>query len=761
MSRDPNNEPNPLDAFRTYSYQHLLMVSNNTEALRPFISITDATLDTGGAPKTGKIIENKRINTSAFENLGLGQDINGVFKIIDTRKDSTFIIKDITYTSAVGAMIPGQTQVLVGSLNMTIVDPTGIGFLNYLQELMDNKLQCNFDGMCFLLKTFFVGHPDDGSNDVMVSTSANPLFLQDISADFNEMGGVYQVKFYPLTMGAMSQISKTSSIRNINGFRSPDRTLGTMVKSLQDDLNKQLFDYYNEARISQIGPDGVEQKVQKSLGRHVQYMITIPDRWASFEIEAGSDKAIETEWKNKVQKASADTKKAVDDYNKNQAADKSGAGKGAVYIQGSVTMTIDDALAQIFKHCPKVAEMASIDRRKEQSNKAITIYKTISSLTSDDESITLHWDVVEFTVPKINAAASKNSAYKSWFRADGNPKNLYEFDYIFSGKNTDILSFEMKLQNAQIALLQSVNVGQKALQTIATPQKDGGKQEKRTTKPDVMTLRAKDPVFLPTVNSTNFRGNSYIVDGSKLKEEAHTQYVKTLADLYATSTVDLKMRIRGNPNLMNQVLFGIPPHVVPDTKAGSKLQTTGSSNQNAYIEYINRYVSGIQNEANVVAGTVADSNIYNPAVFPIFTKVNIYSPKSYRPSFDSDAERFGDKFWYDKYYMVRMIEHKFTDGLFEQELVMGAYNIYDAEVSDKALEANTKSATSSSTVTSTDTEQSKAGSNVQAPQAAGQPQTPVVAQPKTEIVSNVTTASYAPVASVGRVSGSAIIRKVV
>lgn len=704
MSLDPNQKPNPLDAFRTYSYQHILLVANNTDALRPFISLNSGS----------NIRENTRISNDVLDNLRLGEELNGVFKVIDTRKDSEFSIRDITYTTHVGAMIPGQTQVLTGTLNMTVVDPLGITFLNYLQNLMDEKLMCNFDGMCFLLKTLFIGHPDDGSDNVLISTSANSLLLMNIDADFTEMGGVYQVKFAPLACGAAQQMQRTAAIQNVQVFTSKDRTLGTMVKNLETSLNDQLKDYYDKLVVTQITERGVVTSTTNAnrdnkLGRRVYYMITIPDHWKAFEVEAGSDKAIEVEWKNKVKSADAASKQKVDDYNKNTPPDKNGKNTGPAYIAGSVTMTVDDALSIIFKHCPKVAEMASIAKRKDTDREGVRVYKTISTMTSNADSVTLHWDVVEFVVPNISKKAAQNSAYKHWFTADGTPKNLYTYDYIFSGKNTDILTFEMKLQNANIALLQSVNVGQKALQTIATPQKSGGAKEAKTTKPEVFTQRTKDPVFIPMVNSSNLRGNSYIVDGSALKEQAHAEYVRTMADLYATSTVDLKMRIRGNPNLMNQVTFSMPPHATPDVNAAQ------------YLSFIKDYTTSVQTEANAVGGNMEAANSLSPAVFPIFTKVNIYSPDKFRAN-ASDTQ-FGSKFWYDKYYMVRSIDHKFADGLFEQELVMGAYNIYDSEVSDKALELNTKAATTAAVdkTAATEPEKFKAGSSLSAPSAPGMP----------------------------------------
>lgn len=737
MSLDPDRKPNPLDNFRSVSYHHLLLVSNNTEALRPFINLTSSKTDSSGNV-TETTIEQNRTGLESLnktiDNAQFGDNINGAFKIIDTRKDGHFNIKDIHYTSNVGAMVPGQTQVMSGALTMVIHDPSGIGFLNYLQDLIDNQLKCNFDGLCFLLKTFFVGHPDDGTTDVLVSTSANPLFLQDISAEFNEMGGIYTVLFAPLTLGAIQQMSRTANIRNITGFKSIDGTLGSMVKSLQDELNKQLKEYYESFRLVQIGDEGITETTNATsqLGRRVYYMITIPEDWAAFPVQAGSDKAIEVEWAQKVQAAASATSNKVEEYNKTTSKDKNGKIIGASYIQGSVTMTVDDALALIFKHCPKVAELASIEQRKGTSGQSLKVYKTISSITSNNDSMTLHWDVLEFTVPNVTKAAEKNSAYKQWFKpsdtpGENVPKNLYEYDYIFSGKNIDILNFDMKLQNASVALINSLNVGQKSLQTIASGQKDGGLMESKVSKTDVFTQRAKDPVFLPMVNANNFRGNSYIVDGSQLEAKANEEFVRTMADLYATSNVNIKMRIRGNPILMNHMINGLPPHIVPDTDSKSPLNTNSakldSSNQNPYISYINTYAQGVQFDVAVAAGTANTSSI-NPAVFPVFTKVNIYSPKSYRAA-DVSTDGYGVKFWYDKYYMVFSIDHFFVDGKFEQELTMGAYTIYDNEVSDKALEANTAGATTGKENTTNakanDSEKTKAGSGLTAPSAAGQP----------------------------------------
>ena len=164
---------NPLDKYRSYSYHNILLVANNTESLRPYLS-ADPALDALAMTAIQATAQGEAINVPGVS----GQ----AFLVLDSRRTSNFSIREFNYTTAPGVGTASQTHIYVGTLNMVIIDPDGINFINYLRYLVDEKLKSDFFGIHFVLKTIFVGHTHDDTTEV-VTTSAIPLMMHDLEFD--------------------------------------------------------------------------------------------------------------------------------------------------------------------------------------------------------------------------------------------------------------------------------------------------------------------------------------------------------------------------------------------------------------------------------------------------------------------------------------------------------------------------------------------------------------------------------------------------
>ena len=82
--------------------------------------------------------------------------------------------------------------------------------------------------------------------------------------------------------------------------------------------------------------------------------------------------------------------------------------------------------------------MASEKNKKE--GKAIA-FKTIVGTTSDENSMIVHFDIVPYYLPKIKTQKENSSA-----KTENVVKNLISYEYIFTGKNSQIT--DLKIQYA-------------------------------------------------------------------------------------------------------------------------------------------------------------------------------------------------------------------------------------------------------------------------------------------------------------------------
>ena len=110
----------------------------------------------------------------------------------------------------------------------------------------------------------------------------------------------------------------------------------------------------------------------------------------------------------------------------------------------------------------QVREIADLGAGRKTTN-SVVFYKHMVGITSDDDSVVVHVDVVQFEVPNVTPQTGVNNSTDAFYTVleDGSrvPKDYMEFDYIFTGKNKDIMHFDMKMQNLTWFLASNLNVG--------------------------------------------------------------------------------------------------------------------------------------------------------------------------------------------------------------------------------------------------------------------------------------------------------------
>lgn len=691
---------NPLDDYQSYSVQYILLACRTTVAAQDFTKS-----DSQVAKATLAAIDSAQYLGSPIK---YGNSNNDVFLVIDTRRFSQFTIENLKYDVYVNGLQKGaSTSNLAADLSMTIVDSVGISFANFMQWLMDVQMQTNFDGLIFMLRTIFVGHKEDGTTTT-IQNETIPMHLNKIDIDLNYAKGAYTMEFMPNMNFDVNRYSRFMTVATATSFRTSDsNTLQSLINSFEKQLNDRSEAYFQEVQKT-IKATGYLTG-NETYGRKVNYMITIPEEWEAFIINGSSiGKAVETEFVKDQKPVTKDAE------NKTVPPTVKATGSGAVidtYVNVPVGKGITYVLDKIFSQVPQIAELGNFKTKDsngnvQSSDEVITFFKYITGITSDDSSMTVHVDVVEFKVPNvlIKEGKNKNSISQNqqeFFRnvpaSDGKParqvpKNFIEYDYIFTGKNLDILNFDMKIQDFQFLLSSNLQTGSAAL-TAKTDSGDGGvKSDTEAEKTSqVINVRRFDPLVLPqdtTAALTNFSQYANFQKTRSQSQEvikAGQEQTKNLSMFYAMSPITVALTIRGNPLIMHKFNMGqLGLHV---TSQGGKEASfvVGDNDRKRYRQNLTAEIlrtnAALRGSGSSFTLTKSlDETTY--ATSPVFCKINIKGPKvDFRTNEQLPGE-FTSSVLEDNYYVVFKVTNIIQGQNFTQELELYSHSIFGRQKLD-------------------------------------------------------------------------------
>jgi len=361
--------------------------------------------------------------------------------------------------------------------------------------------------------------------------------------------------------------------------------------------------------------------------------------------------------------------------------------------------TITQVLDIMLKQCADVAELANADKLLS-TDKVITFYKYLVSVSSDDNNFTVHVDIIPFAVPNVTppkkdgkVAAVAQDQSKFYQVVDGKriPANYFELDYIFTGRNLDVLNLDMKIQDLQFLLAANVRVSEGELYRVAGLGQVDKTKEKDTSPPlpEIFRSRAYDPIMIPMLseeqrkNFTDYAAQRSVEQSKKLTYDRQS-YSRNLSAFYAQSPVMTNVVIKGNPLIMDK--FNIDELVLHTTPAtfGAASATTGATGQKSKAEYredLEKRILRTQNlEAGAKKGTFAPRQTIGDASYtttPVFVKLNIMGP-NVDPITNEliNGEDFATQVLYDNYYVVFKVVNTIEGGVFKQELELWSHNVY-------------------------------------------------------------------------------------
>ena len=654
MSRPPN----PLAKFRTYSYYHVLVVCDSSETADQLAKQTKPEKwlhPTGPDGTLGQYDTFARLGPYAVQYLNKNDKSGRYCILINGATDAAFSIARAKWTSVTAAaatMMDQSTSIAIEG-ELEVSEPKGVVFLDIIVQCC-LAMGIDASNAVFMLKTFFVGHAD--REDVPATeyylTDIEPLrfIAYSVTGSFAETGGLYLMSFVAITHGAsrLPQFGKAASGFNISG--------GNSLKEAFENLAGVVNQNYD--RLYACIEQSVEEDELKELITRVNYKFNLDDAYFDDKYKV-SDGAM---------------------YLK----DKSGCFRESK-VNIPANMSIEDAIHIIMRKCEQVHNDMVHGVTDDNGTTVHYEYKVHSTIQSvrgsgsgpDNDKNKIYHTVIycirRFMRPKdaaLFAAAAKdigvsldpdvpendltqltdqNKINKLSPELRQLRNNLIGFDYIYTGKNVDILEFDMQM-NLGIAYLQIAtitNTLKDNLQAVGT-----AVQHMPQYSRDQATRWGK-PTQIPIFFGTQIRSPSW---RNKLNATQAADAGYTLSKHASIEVQDVTMRIHGNPRLL-----------------GTVNRTTSPNN-----------ICGAPPPPQNDIGRDADFRDWGS--YPSFAKVNIKMPRNnddislFKGESVINTEQnllsgtgiadFTRDFWFTGFYYVVSIEHQFEGGEFTQQLSM-------------------------------------------------------------------------------------------
>lgn len=622
---------NPLSKFRSYSYYHVLAICDSTETADRLSIITDPNKwKHPTAPQEG--LSDARADT--FNALGpyatkfLDPSNNkGKYCIlINGATDAALSIVRAKWDSvtAAQATVLDQTTSVAVEGELEISEPKGIVFFDILVNCC-LAMGVDAANAVFVLKTFFVGYPDWKSdtytpqNSSAESTpSPGEFFINDVepirfiaydmNGSFAETGGYYKMSFVALSYGVsrLPQFSKSAS-----GFSFKAGTLQEAMQKLAGVVERnydRLFECVQETVKKSGTPEFADV-----LSR-VRYEFLLDPQYASTLYTVSDEQPV--------------------------AKDRSGCDVPAT-LTFPANMSIEDAIHLIMKHCKRVQEDMSggieVNGAQRRVRYEYKIHTTYESKYEGERIV----HIVKYLIKPYERPRDVNlfDLASNGTEIENLKKNTIEFDYLYTGKNIDVLEFDIKL-NMGLQYLQVATI----TNTLKDQLQGSPSSIKHVSRHDLEQLgRFGQITQIPVLFGTQVRTPS-MRNVQSISTSAEAGY--SMNKHASIEVQDATMKIYGNPRLLNSIN-----------------RTTGPVN------------FGRGEQPNGV-----DGSFYNWANSPAFAKVNIKMPQHNDDIalFKKDVSDFGagadlgftKDFWFTGYYYVVGITHEFDGGEFTQTLSM-------------------------------------------------------------------------------------------
>lgn len=598
---------NPLHTYSSYSYHHILVACSNTEIAEQIVS----------SGQIGKLMRSRGASTQILDGTEdasyVKNDSSGDYiVVINSMHDAEYTIKSAVWSTilAPGDITPSSPSMSSFQVEGTleIIEPRGFRFLNVLHQVAV-KLKTNPIGITWVLKTIFVGHGDNANPIPSYITNIRPFMfmMYDLTGEFDDGGALYTIKLVGTSNGA-SKIPKvfntTSGTTTI--VPTDQSTLAGALSKLFASVNASYDD-----SIAQAKQMGAEKKYFEN-GRLIKWTLELDKVYTKPEykfdgLSASADSGMNL--KNNTIEDAIDNimlrcKKYLDE--------STNAGDRHIYRMSSVLLSDNDQLTVKY----------IINRVKLVESEGNYIDESLYNQLNRDVSGA---DTPTQAAAPETATVSGDKDYEGLSVSAGEAE-VIEFDYLYTGKNVDVISFDIKLTQ-----------GLAYFQALSTPSNSTDNAETVVRTGDNVAIPAR--LAAAATGQSADSGNKKVLVGA-LSDNRFTNdnvprsdanYRESMSKHAALESLLAKVKILGNPYLLDN--FSTLPSETGQNRSGP----------------------GVPNWHSL----------------PALCKVNISMPSNNSLlGVGGVGSSFQVKFWYDGFYKIISIEQSFANGEFTQEIEM-------------------------------------------------------------------------------------------
>jgi hypothetical protein len=594
--------PNQLAKYRSYSYYHVLAICDSSQTASELASET-VSLDSWQHSK----------EDSPLGKYGLKKTPSGgeYAILINGSTDADLSITKASWTSLTAASATQNDRntsiALEGEL--AISEPRGVIFLNQVVQIC-MALGVDSAHAFWVLKTFFVGFTYDGVQDTDGADFINDIppvifIAYDVTGSFTVQGGEYTIQFLAAANSAarLPQYSKSAMAANVAPAGSVSNTLKALQKAVQDNY-KMYYDCVYAQTLANPSTADIAPKL-----RDIKYIITCDPPYLDNDFYKTTDQSAQ-----------------LKNFGPN-------CDPGAVTVPPG--MSIDDAIHKIVDMSKEIKDEAGVGvGGKKYIAKIQNSLKSTQTTSKSGEKIIKY--IVEYKLQRQEQPTSVSFEQVSGGTADLT-SNLITFDYMYTGKNIDILELDLKM-NMGMVYLQGATVQPQYKQ----PGQDAAFAASSISPGD---LRRTNSQNIPVLFGTQIK-NSNMRD---TKDAAGTvQHAYSMTKHASLEALETTIKITGNP----QLLGSINQTTNPEFMASRTFQPSVDDGYARFSEW---------------------------ATAPAFIKVNIKMPRNNndeslftgsQTSTDSsnNSNDYAVDFWYQGYYYAYGIDHVFDNGEFYQTI---------------------------------------------------------------------------------------------
>ena len=606
---------NPLDNYRSVSYHFAVVIADSTDVFSYLDeSAGDSSILNGEdilqrymRPNqgTGKEYATRYVQPKTVPGGNYVVLLNSMF-------DAHFNVETITLSNI---FIPSATAVKAGAglaSNTTegkivLYEPMSADLMEAILLACESMNHLDFSQAVFGLKIFFVGHNDNASLGSAASPSFNihpvpvlPFFINDMDINFTDKGTRYNIDITPAANGVGNKI-KTADVKGVSftGKKTVKQTIESLNAALKNLTSKDTDDQVVITYHIELDPAYDDSYLMDNINVHQFNGVSNGD---SINFPASPGKTIPQIISDILLYS---TKIGQDIKGTNSTENPRISYRPKIYSKTDTTRDKYQITYYVVRQ-----PMALSDSKKQP----------ISNSSSDNEQV---------GITKIIDAAKKQNAY-------------IEYNYMYTGANTDVLRFDVSIPFAiGAALIYRSN-------NTATPINQPQSNEKTP---------ATETTFNPSGGKIPVRPAGQDRLGNNLPNPGVYKAIRKSLEMHTVySVTEGSLTVRGNPVLLQGL--------INPTKDFYKKNAAPA----AIIEKLkNNSGDGVMSGWTTMQ-PIVQLNLKIPRSKNLYISGSDINDSSSRPGQQASKNIFSQDFWHRGTFMLTGVTSAFERGTFTQVL---------------------------------------------------------------------------------------------